>query len=438
MERGGKIGGPAIAGGPLSEPWYGDYNGDTYVHSLMQHCVQENVPLDFISWHEYAWPSEQYRREAGIIKNWLRDEFPELGTPELFITEWNYSWGFTQGQDTRVGATWACNTLVRGMLAGGVDVPCFFLFQDHNSDQRFRGYWGLLTHDGIPKAQYNVYKMISMLGDNVLDNDNDPSRDHYYDIGVLPTAFSDSSDLAVLCWYNWVGGEDRQFCVRWSGTISFPESATYEFRVEMDDGFRFKIGQQVLHSELKQGWYPKTFAMYSNAEEQDFLLEYHEVLGNAKARLWWKRPGAEEEILSGSFLSHGEETGLLGEYYTGPDFDRFEFSRCDNDIDFDWGQGGTPFSGSLGFEQPYDLTFEIHNPPYRKADYERYEVSSSYANPAEIDIEHAELEVVEQVSDVTTGYRPHIRIENHNVMLLRFTTTEPNPTEDQTNFWRSF
>lgn len=204
-----RIGGPGLAGGP----WRDQFCGEAYVKGLIEFCAKKELPLDFVSWHEYWHPPEQYVKEARLIRSWL-SEHPRFNGAELIVTEWSFSWGTNMAHDCEVGAAWMANTLVRGMLEGGVDKACYFLVQDipQPKEGPFQGWWGLITRDRRPKASYFVLKMFSMLDGERLE----VAEGEVKAVGAL--AASDGRALRVLVWHYASSGDiPRAIILRFEG-----------------------------------------------------------------------------------------------------------------------------------------------------------------------------------------------------------------------------
>jgi xylan 1,4-beta-xylosidase len=162
-----KIGGPALASGPMenSKDCGHCSHGQGFARGLMLWCQQENLPLDFVSWHEYFQPPEKIAKEAETFRAYL-DDFPALkqSVSSFMITEWNEAWWPDRPQDHEVGAAWCANSITRAFLPARIDRPCFFYVKQ--GDINFRGDYSLLMKDNVPKASYNVAKIFNGLSGN--------------------------------------------------------------------------------------------------------------------------------------------------------------------------------------------------------------------------------------------------------------------------------
>jgi hypothetical protein len=159
-----KIGGPALASGPMEQSKECGHcsRGRGFARGLMLWCQQEKLPLDFVSWHEYFQPPETIAREAQTFRAYL-DDFPALkqSVTSFMITEWNEAWWADRPQDHELGAAWCANSITRAFIPARIDRPCFFYVKQ--GDSGFRGDYSLLMKDNVPKASYNVMKIFNGL-----------------------------------------------------------------------------------------------------------------------------------------------------------------------------------------------------------------------------------------------------------------------------------
>jgi hypothetical protein len=156
-----KVGGPALASGPFENSERGHaFHGKGFGRGLMLWCTQEQLPLDFVSWHEYFQSANVFVQEAETFRTWLRD-FPNLKVQSYMVTEWNEAWWADRPQDHELGAAWCANTVTRGFIPGRVDRPCFFYAKQN--DGNFRGDYSLLMQNNVPKASFNMARIFNGL-----------------------------------------------------------------------------------------------------------------------------------------------------------------------------------------------------------------------------------------------------------------------------------
>ena len=214
-----QVGGPATS-------------GSKWVAAFMQYCKENNVPVDFVTTHQYAGDpiggvSEKNNREGSLLgavyrrfrslkdaprnailpayRRLMPDEteekdlawgtFPasaaivqqQAGGLPIYYTEWNTSAVFSAySNDTRKVAAYnvkACLAL-EGLLTGS-SIWCFSdIFEElHPFPEEFHGGFGLLTQGGIKKPVYHGMRMLSEAG-----------SERY----VLPGALDDEISMAAF------------------------------------------------------------------------------------------------------------------------------------------------------------------------------------------------------------------------------------------------
>jgi len=165
-----KIGGPALASGPMEGGKDHGHcaNGKGFARGLMLWCRQEKLPLDFVSWHEYFQSAEVIAKEADVFRDYLK-EFPEFqrSVEHFMVTEWNEAWWPDRPQDHEVGAAYCADGVIRAFLPHGVDRPCFFYVKQN--DPGFRGDYSMLMKDNVPKPTYHMAHIFNHLSGRWLE-----------------------------------------------------------------------------------------------------------------------------------------------------------------------------------------------------------------------------------------------------------------------------
>ncbi|MBI5723935.1 MAG: hypothetical protein HZA50_08260 [Planctomycetes bacterium] len=164
-----------------------DYAGRTGIPEL----GLKKLPVDFFSWHSYyVDPSNYY----GMVVPVIRDSLIAAGYPRttpLFNTEWNIAAvpPYPEGNinATEVGAAFVAASLM-AMHESGVDGQIFQMYVDPSA----AGYFGgTFTFSGIPRANYNTFRLFSMLkGKQLSARTADP--------WVKSAAFSDGSKVYLM------------------------------------------------------------------------------------------------------------------------------------------------------------------------------------------------------------------------------------------------
>lgn len=218
-----KVGGPAGAG----NPWNVDF---------MNFCKDQDLPLDFISYHVYPVDEADQPEPIGLhmigdmkrAKQQVLDSGLDL---EILITEWN-----TQTQNAEKKIKWVGNESINELIAGSM--VCHFLHaSDDLSDAM--GWWvasdvfeeggpqvesysnryqhyGMLTIDGLPKASYHAFSFMNRM------------RGKRYAVtlpdGLVPTqnfiATDELSATRAMVWNTWFPFQEE--AKPWSLSFELP------------------------------------------------------------------------------------------------------------------------------------------------------------------------------------------------------------------------
>jgi hypothetical protein len=139
------VGGPALAGVPLL-PYL------NWIDQLCSFAVANNLPLDFISWHEYSPDDPSY----GAVVAAIRAEVSTFPTPHplLWLDEWNTSATGNPAMSGSEGAAFVAAELDSAQAAG-LDRATFYEAADDSPVDTF----GVLTQTLAPKFDYQVFAM---------------------------------------------------------------------------------------------------------------------------------------------------------------------------------------------------------------------------------------------------------------------------------------
>ncbi len=235
---------PALrVGGPAT-------SGSKWIASFLRYCREHEVPVDFVTTHQYAgdplggvedkgedldeeregggesWPerirkmgsrlavvqeksflagyrainpdqteatdmpNDNFRKNAAVARR-------QAGELPLYYTEWNCNAGFAScTNDTRKVAAYDVKTALD--VAENIDGSSIWCFSDifeelHPFVQEFHGGFGLLSQSGIPKPVYHAMKLLADAPDTRLDLGPDATDG---EIGVA--AFTDEQETHVI------------------------------------------------------------------------------------------------------------------------------------------------------------------------------------------------------------------------------------------------
>jgi xylan 1,4-beta-xylosidase len=171
-----RVGGPATA----QAAW---------VDAFIKHCIEQNVPVDFISSHVYG--NDKAEDVFGTTENIPRNEMvcravkkvheqiqasarPQL---PLIWSEYNASYKNETGvTDAAYMGPWLADTIRQ--CDGLVDVMSYWTFSDVFEEQGvvkqpFYGGYGLIAEGGIPKPAFAAFEVLHNLGEERLAVDSD-------------------------------------------------------------------------------------------------------------------------------------------------------------------------------------------------------------------------------------------------------------------------
>ena len=146
-------------GGPASTAPYA-----TWVQNLIKYVDQNNLRMDFVSWHRYSTSIDQFEVDVKQVQDWAQ-KIPALANLKYYVTEWGHNSENDAGYDNKFGAI---HTLagVRAMM-GRADRAFIFEIKDGPGKEKYWKRWGLLTNEkwGEPekKPRYGAVQFLNSL-----------------------------------------------------------------------------------------------------------------------------------------------------------------------------------------------------------------------------------------------------------------------------------
>ncbi len=187
-----RVGGPATA----QAAWAG---------SFLEHCKQNNIPVDFVSSHVYAndtakdvfHTDEAIPRDRMVCRSVrkVHDEIAASPLPKtpLIFSEYNASYANEPDvTDTVYMGPWLAGTI--SQCDGLTEAMSYWSFSDVFEEQGvvktpFYGGFGLVAADNIPKPALNAFAMLHQLGNRRIQVDSD---------AALATRSNDGSIVVAL------------------------------------------------------------------------------------------------------------------------------------------------------------------------------------------------------------------------------------------------
>lgn len=149
-----EIGGPATTG--LYQNW---------LQTLIKYVDANNLRMDFISWHRYAYDLAQFETDAKQARAWA-EYIPTLVNLKFYVTEWGHNSEVDKGYDGKFSAI---QTIAGArVMMGAVNRAFIFEIKDGPGNDKYWGRWGMLTHEkfGAPekKPRYYAVQFLNDLG----------------------------------------------------------------------------------------------------------------------------------------------------------------------------------------------------------------------------------------------------------------------------------
>jgi len=157
---------PFKLGGPATTALY-----ENWLVALMTHAQNNNLQLDFLSWHRYSTDLDQFRNDMSLARD-VVSRFPRYnGLMEYLITEWGHDSDVNAGYDSLYGAAHTVAGAIN--MLGVVERGFIFEIQDGQdpAGQTYWGRWGLLTAAEVgnqAKPRFHALKLLDSIADQRL------------------------------------------------------------------------------------------------------------------------------------------------------------------------------------------------------------------------------------------------------------------------------
>ena len=227
-----RVGGPATA----QAAW---------VDRFIRYCVENHVPVDFVSTHVYGNDSakdvfgtdETIPRTQMVCRavRKVRDQIKASSLPSLPLiwSEYNASYKTEPDvTDSVFMGPWLADTIRQ--CDGLVDILSYWTFSDVFEEQGvvkkpFYGGYGLIAEDGLPKPSFNAFKLLHRLGVQRLANDSQ---------SALVTQRSDGT-VVMAVWNLFLPeetGTDKTVTIKFTGSHSEVRRSAVVYRLDSAHG----------------------------------------------------------------------------------------------------------------------------------------------------------------------------------------------------------
>ena len=119
---------------------------------------QNNVRVDFLSWHHYTKNPDDYINDVQNIDSWIpREVYGKFSALPKIITEWGYDSEPNAIADTNVGAAYTIAS-ARNLIDQKLELAFSFEAKDGPTPR-----WGILSYSGQKKPRFEALKFMNLL-----------------------------------------------------------------------------------------------------------------------------------------------------------------------------------------------------------------------------------------------------------------------------------
>ncbi len=215
-----KLGGPATTG--LYKNW---------LDNFLPYVLENNLRLDFISWHRYDLDIEKYTEDVASVDTWL-DKHPYYANVEKIVSEMGPASDKENVNNSMMGAA----HLIASAREFLFKIKYGFNFSVKDGPGNDNG-WGIISSTGQTKPRYQALQMLSRLGDSRLAVTGEgswvraiaaQSNDSYQVVVVNYDPKNSHSEAVPVSFINLTPGKFILQQTRLGGTTSKTEVATTE------------------------------------------------------------------------------------------------------------------------------------------------------------------------------------------------------------------
>ncbi|OGK08516.1 hypothetical protein A2767_05460 [Candidatus Roizmanbacteria bacterium RIFCSPHIGHO2_01_FULL_35_10] len=148
-----------LIGGPATTSLYRNW-----ITRLLDFIKENNLRIDFISWHHYSKDTQSIAYRIQQLDFWLTDAQyePYRNLPKI-LSEWGYDSDPNPIADSNIGAAHTIAS-IRNFFRQNVELAFLFEIKDGPTPR-----WGILSYDGKEKPRYAALKFLNQLqGDEIM------------------------------------------------------------------------------------------------------------------------------------------------------------------------------------------------------------------------------------------------------------------------------
>ncbi len=210
-------------GGPAVGSYY-----PNWVNNFVSYVAQNNLRLDFYSWHRYTKKPSDYVNDAKNIKN-LLSAFPTFTKIPLILTEWGIDSENTDINNSNTAASYA----IYSISQFNKDISLAFHFEVKDGPPPNGGKWGLIPHEKnpdnnfSPKPKFKAFRELAKLTGNQISL----SGEGTYISGIASSTANTTT--VILANYDIYGQNIENVPVTFTGLI--PAMYNLKYHYVLDD-----------------------------------------------------------------------------------------------------------------------------------------------------------------------------------------------------------
>lgn len=234
-------------GGPAVGSYY-----PNWVNNFVSYVAQNNLRLDFYSWHRYTKKPSEYVNDAKNIRN-LLSAFPSSANIPLFLTEWGIDSENTDINNSNTAAAYAIYSISQFTK----DISLAFHFEVKDGPPPNGGKWGLIPHEKnpdnnlSPKPKFKAFRELTKIAGNQILLSGDGTNVS----GIA--ASSPAKTVVILANYDISGRNIENVPVTFTGLVPAMYNLKYYYVLDDRSGF-FEI-------PVTNGNLGKTFLLPANS-----------------------------------------------------------------------------------------------------------------------------------------------------------------------------
>ena len=142
-----------LLGGPATTSLYRNW-----VTQLLDFIKENNLRIDFISWHHYSKNTQNFDSQNQQLNSWLASpDYEAYSLLPKVISEWGYDSDPNPIADTNIGAAHTIAS-IRNFFRENIELAFLFEVKDGPTPR-----WGILSYEGREKPRYQALKFLNQL-----------------------------------------------------------------------------------------------------------------------------------------------------------------------------------------------------------------------------------------------------------------------------------